>query len=97
AGGPVAHPVSEIIITTPVCEHTLNSRSVVFSADAQIDVVVRDKAEEVRQIIAISFDGDQEIVLKNSDVVRVTKSCKKLRNLRLDEMSFVEHLGKKMR
>ena len=97
AGGPVAHPVSEVIITTPICEHTLNSRSVVFSADAQIDVIIREKAEEGNIVKAISFDGDNEIILKAGDMVRVTKSEKKLLNLRLDKMSFVEHLGRKMR
>lgn len=97
AGGPVAHPVSEVIIATPICEHSLNSRSVVFSADAQIDVIVREEQEENRQIHAISFDGDTEVILKNGDMVRVTKSGKKMRNLRLDKMSFVEHLGRKMR
>ena len=97
AGGPVAHPVSEIIITTPICEHSLNSRSVVFSADAQIDVIVRSKDDDDNQIKAISFDGDHDIVLENGDIVRVTRSEKKLRILRLDKMSFVEHLGRKMR
>ena len=97
AGGPVAHPVSEVIIATPVCEHSLNSRSVVFSADAKIDVVIRNKPEETRQVIAISFDGDREIILQEGDVIRVRCSSKKLYNLRLDKMSFVEHLGRKMR
>ena len=97
AGGPVAHPESEVIITTPICAHTLNSRSVIFSADARIDVIIREKADEAGQIKAISFDGDDAIVLKNGDTVRVTRSEKKMRNLRLEKMSFVEHLGKKMR
>lgn len=97
AGGPVAHPVSEVIIATPICEHTLNSRSVVFSADAVIDVVVRGGQEDPRQVKAMSFDGDREIFLQEGDLVRVSCSEKKLFNLRLDKMSFVEHLGRKMR
>ena len=97
AGGPVAHPISRVIIATPVCEHSLNSRSVVFSSDALIDVVLRKKPEESRQVIAISFDGDREIILKEGDMIRVCCSSKKLYNLRLDKMSFVEHLGRKMR
>lgn len=97
AGGPVAHPVSEVIITTPVCAHTLNSRSVVFSADAMIDVVIKEKEDEGNQVKAISFDGNDYIRLKNGDIVRVCKSEKKLLNLRLERMSFVEHLGRKMR
>ena len=97
AGGPVAHPESEVIITTPICAHTLNSRSVIFSADAQIDVIIHEKADEGGQIKAISFDGDDAIILKSQDIVRVTRSDKKMRNLRLEQMSFVEHLGRKMR
>ena len=97
AGGPVAHPVSEVIIATPICEHTLNSRSVVFSADAVIDVVIQGGQEEQRQVKALSFDGDQEIFLQEGDHVRVCCSEKKLYNLRLDKMSCVEHLGRKMR
>lgn len=97
AGGPVADPVSEVLITTPICEHSLNSRSVVFSADARIDVIVRNKDDEDRQVKAISFDGDNDIILENGDIVSVTKSDKKLLILRLDRMSFVEHLGRKMR
>ncbi|MBR3402411.1 MAG: NAD(+)/NADH kinase [Parasporobacterium sp.] len=97
AGGPVADPVSEVLITTPICEHSLNSRSVVFSADARIDVIVRNKDDEDRQVKAISFDGDNDIILEHGDIVSVTKSHKKLLFLRLDKMSFVEHLGRKMR
>ena len=93
----MAHPVSEVIIATPICEHTLNSRSVVFSADAVIDVVIQGGQEEQRQVKALSFDGDQEIFLQEGDCVRVCCSEKKLYNLRLDKMSFVEHLGRKMR
>ncbi len=97
AGGPVAHPVSEVIIATPICEHTLNSRSVVFSADAVIDVVIRARQDDPRQVRAMSFDGGKEILLQEGDRVRVSCSEKKLYNLRLDKMSFVEHLGRKMR
>jgi len=97
AGGPVAHPVSEVIIATPICEHTLNSRSVVFSADAQIDVVIRGGQEDSRQVKALSFDGDREIILQEGDIVKVSSSDRKMYNLRLDKMSFVEHLGRKMR
>ena len=93
----MAHPGSEIIIATPICEHTLNSRSVVFSADAVIDLVIRGRHEDARQEKALSFDGDKEIILQEGDVVRVSCSDKKLYNLRLDKMSFVEHLGRKMR
>ena len=97
AGGPVAHPESEIIIATPICEHSLNSRSVVFSADTRIDVIPKPGQDDFRQTRAVSFDGSNEFTLLDGDIVQVCKSEKKLRNLRLDKLSFVEHLGRKMR
>ena len=97
AGGPVAHPMSEIIITTPICAHTLNSRSVIFSADVQIDVIIKSRDNEGSQKKAVSFDGDKEIILNNEDIIRVTQSEKVLYFLTLDRLSFVENIGKKMR
>ena len=33
AGGPIAAPESDLIIMTPICPHTLNSRSIVLSSE----------------------------------------------------------------
>ena len=97
AGGPVVYPSAEIILATPICAHTLNSRTIVFSADAEIEVVVKGRSSERNQQKIVSFDGQSEIVLENEDVIRVRKSDKITKILRLDDISFVEHLGKKMR
>lgn len=97
AGGPVVYPSAEIILATPICAHTLNSRTIVFSADAEIEVVVKERSSERKQQKIVSFDGQSEIVLENEDVIRVRKSEKITKILRLDDISFVEHLGKKMR
>lgn len=97
AGGPVVYPSAEIILATPICAHTLNSRTIVFSADVEIEVVVKGRSSERHQQKIVSFDGQSEIVLENEDVIRVRKSDKITKILRLDDISFVEHLGKKMR
>ena len=97
AGGPVVYPSAEIILATPICAHTLNSRTIVFSADAEIEVVVKGRSSERNQQKIVSFDGQSEIVLENEDVIRVRKSDKITKILRLDDISFVEHLTKKMR
>ena len=97
AGGPVVYPSAEIILATPICAHTLNSRTIVFSADVVIDVVVKGRSSERNQQKIVSFDGQSEIVLENEDILRVRKSDKITKILRLNDTSFVEHLGKKMR
>ena len=97
AGGPVADPGSQLLIATPICEHTLNSRSLIFAADVKIDIIPKEKPDSKKQIKAISFDGNEAIVLQNGDMLRVERSEKNFLNLRMDKLSFVEHLGKKMR
>ncbi len=36
AGGPIAVPASSMFILTPICPHTLNSRSIVLPPDHQV-------------------------------------------------------------
>lgn len=97
AGGPIVYPTADIVLATPICAHTLNSRSIAFSADDQIDIVIKGRFSERNQIKIVSFDGASEIVLENEDVIRAQKSEKSSKILRLNDISFVEHLGKKMR
>lgn len=97
AGGPVVYPSAEIILATPICAHTLNSRSIAFSADAEIEIIVRERARDKNLNKMVSFDGESEILLQNDDVIRIRKSEKFTNILRLNDISFVEHLGKKMR
>ena len=58
---------------------------------------MKGRSSERNQQKIVSFDGQSEIVLENEDVIRVRKSDKITKILRLDDISFVEHLGKKMR
>ncbi|MBR5932120.1 MAG: NAD(+)/NADH kinase [Lachnospiraceae bacterium] len=97
AGGPVVYPSAEIILATPICAHTLNSMTIVFSADSEIEVIVKERSSERGQRKIVSFDGQSEIVVENEDIIRVRKSEKHTKILRLSDISFVEQLGKKMR
>lgn len=97
AGGPVVYPSAEIILATPVCAHTLNSRSIAFSADAEIEIIVRERDRDKNLNKMVSFDGESEILLQNDDIIKIKKSEKLTKILRINDISFVEHLGKKMR
>lgn len=97
AGGPIVYPTADIILATPICAHTLNSRSIAFSADAQIDIVMKSRFSERTQEKLVTFDGADAIMLQDEDVISARKSKQSARILRLSEVSFVEHLGRKMR
>ncbi|MCF0142154.1 MAG: NAD(+)/NADH kinase [Parasporobacterium sp.] len=97
AGGPVVHPESEILLATPIAAHTLNSRSIVFTADVEIELKIKRKMRERRQQKVVSFDGEKEILLKDGDTVRVKKAAETVKIIKINKLSFVEIIGKKMR
>ena len=38
AGGPIVHPQADVVLMTPICPHTLTSRSVVFDGKTSLQV-----------------------------------------------------------
>lgn len=96
AGGPIAQPSSNIIIVTPICAHTLNSRSIVFSESAKIEIEISNDKNKEDDGKIIAFDGDFEIKLKPNDKIIIEKAKLYTKIVKLNEMSFLELLGKKM-
>ena len=97
AGGPVVYPIAEIILATPICAHSLNSRTIVFSADAVIDLIAKNRNKNNESEMIASFDGENDVLLNDGDIIRCKKSTATVKVLRLNNISFIEHLGKKMR
>jgi len=97
AGGPVVYPSSDIILATPISAHTLNSRTIVFNGDTKIELVVKARSSEKKQRKIVSFDGGGEIDLLNEDVIHAEKSKETISIISINNISFIEHLGKKMR
>ncbi len=90
AGGPIAEPEAKMMIMTPICSHTINSRSIIFSPEDTIRIV----PEGANQIVAC--DGDAPVELKKGDEVVVKRSRHSARLVRLSEESFLETLRDKM-
>ena len=65
-GGPIAHPMADIIILTPICAHSLAFRPVIFPASAKITIRL---PEEARSSAMISFDGQLKFRMEKSEQV----------------------------
>lgn len=94
AGGPIAVPDSEMILLTPICPHTLNSRSVVLAPDRVIELEITGRGETGK---FLSFDGDTQVNLKNGDLVRIERSETVTTLIRLKKVSFLENLRDRMK
>jgi NAD+ kinase len=67
AGGPVMAPGVEAIVVTPVCPHTLASRSLVLPAREMLRVRVLGSVDP----ILLLLDGQEDTELKPGDVVEI--------------------------
>ena len=89
AGGPILEPTARMMVVTPVCPHTLNTRSIVLSPDSSIKIISRAVENTV------VFDGHCPIGLDEGDYVTIRPSRKATRIVRIDQGSFLSVLSKK--
>ena len=95
AGGPIVEPSANMILITPICPHTLNTRSMVLSADTKIRIAIcAGKDDSVLNAMA-SFDGSGMIELKTDDQVYIERANKTTKIIKLNRVSFLQVLGKK--
>ena len=93
AGGPIVAPGAELMVLTPICSHSLNSRSIVLSAE---DVITIQPLDVERKPQSAVFDGDQVLALEPGDAVEIRRSGKYTSLIQLGNAPFLENLRKKM-
>ncbi|MFT8889336.1 MAG: NAD(+)/NADH kinase [Ethanoligenens sp.] len=93
AGGPVIDPEFESIGLTPICPHSLISRTILFSPDAEIGMAPEQLEEREAHLLV---DGKQVMRLKNGMRVQVRRADRKTHLVRLKDISFYEVLNDKM-
>ena len=89
-------PTASLIVVTPICPHTLNSRSVILSSKDHIAIEVcagkgRNQAEST-----VVFDGDGSYDLMAGDRVEITKAKECTNIIKINKISFLEILRKKL-
>ena len=94
AGGPVIYPEMKCILLTPICPHSLISRSVVFGGDAVLTAIVQP-SDEIPAILSV--DGEINIEISPEDIVTVKRSPLKLKLITLYERNFYQLLNEKLK
>ena len=95
AGGPIIEPSANMILITPVCPHTLNSRSLVFSPDTRITVELLPGRDGGNHPAISSFDGSGTLLMNSGDKIEIKMSKKTTKILRLNRVSFLDIISKK--
>lgn len=96
AGGPIISPTASMLMLTPICPHTLNSRSIVFSGDDRIRIQIGEGRRGGVDEACVTFDGDTCVHMKTGDYVEIQKSTEVTRILKINQVSFLEVLRNKL-
>ncbi len=96
AGGPLVEPGAQLIMLTPICPHSLNQRSIILSPEDIIEIEIPECGEGRMQTVEVNFDGSHMIPLQTGDKIRIVRSGKVTEFIRLNQVSFLEVLHRKM-
>lgn len=97
AGGPLVEPGAQLIMLTPICPHSLNQRSIILSCEDVIEIEIPRCREGRVQTVEASFDGSHVMPLRTGDRLRIVRSEETTEFLKLNQVSFLEVLHRKMR
>lgn len=97
AGGPIVSPSAFMTILTPICPHTLNTRSIVLSDSDKIQIKVGQGRSTDGEEVLVTFDGVQGPVLGCGDYVEIERADHVTNIIKISNVSFLEVLRNKMR
>lgn len=96
AGGPIVEPGARLLLMTPICPHTLNTRSIVLASDDEIRIEIPEGKDGRIQTVEASYDGSCKVRLQTGDAIVVRRADKTTEILKLNTESFLTVLHKKM-
>ena len=96
AGGPIVEPGADLLVLTPVCPHTMNSRSIVLSGEDEILIEIKDAKNGGEQPAFAMSDGASHFELTTGDGFVMRRSDRRTRIVKLNRESFLEVLKSKM-
>lgn len=92
AGGPIVVPHAQTYVVTPICPHTLYSKSIMLCEQD----TVRIRTLEETKDMALSIDGKLKMYLTPQDEVYIERSPYVTKLIKISERKFFEILREKI-
>lgn len=96
AGGPIVTPEARLLVVTPVCSHSLASRSIVVSEKDSIVLELDNGVKKLTESALVTIDGQDSTVLNIRDRLEVTGSPKSVGMIRFRDKGFFKVLNMKL-
>lgn len=86
-GGPIVDPTAHIITLTPIAPHSIINRSIVLADDSAVEIKITELREEMPSYVL--YDG-RPIEVFSKDIIRIRKSEKITKIIKLEDRSFID-------
>ncbi len=93
AGGPVLEPHMKCLMLTPICPHSLFSRSILIPDDYLAEIKPADGCEEE---IFVTMDGTQSVRLEHGGYILVKKAAITANFIKLNNKNFYRIVSDKL-
>ncbi|OON94636.1 MAG: hypothetical protein ATN31_00375 [Candidatus Epulonipiscioides saccharophilum] len=91
AGGPIVIPSSDNLILTPICPHTIYSRSIVLTNQDIVSIRLQGQEE-----LSLCIDGVVKMSINKNDLIEISKSSTTIKLIKLSNRDFFEVFSKKI-
>ena len=91
AGGPIIEPRVESILVTPVCSHTVFSRSLVLRDDSLLEIMHDNSGD-----VILSCDGEPSVTVPAGSRVVVRRAELNAEFIKIKPDTFIDILNKKL-
>ena len=94
AGGPIMHPDVKAISLTPICAHSLLSRTIILPEYEEI--VVKANADSNKRKVFVVADGLNSIDLSENDIVKIRKYSKNIKFICIKDKNYYSAINDKL-
>lgn len=92
AGGPIVVPQANTYVVTPICPHTIYSKSVILCDQDKVSIKTLEETKDM----ALSLDGRLKMYLTSQDEVYIERSPYRTKLIKISDKKFFEILRKKI-
>jgi len=89
AGGPIVYPLTEALILTPICPHSLTQRPLVLPVDFTVELKSKDR-------VTIAIDGQDIYKMRDLKSVKVKIAKRGLELIHRDERNYFAVIREKL-
>ena len=89
-------PAASLLLLTPICPHTLNTRSIVLAPEDEIRIEIPQGKDGRQQYVEANYDGSHKLSLRTGDNIVIRRADRTTGILKLNTESFLSVLHKKM-